>query len=131
MGIATPIGRGTEPSVPRKKDKTDSRHASKDYRFMTALARGLSVLRAFGPDNRPLGNAEIAERVGLPKPTVSRITFTLSELGTYGQSIGPYWYGDAFGYGETASLIQLSYSPDPIDMAIGWIVGDIDRRDLH
>jgi len=48
---------------------------------MSALARGLSVLRAFSPGNRPLGNAEIAERVNLAKPTVSRITFTLTELG--------------------------------------------------
>ena len=48
---------------------------------MTALARGLSVLRAFGPGNEPLGNADIAARVDLAKPTVSRITFTLTELG--------------------------------------------------
>lgn len=53
----------------------------KDYRFMTALERGLSVLRVFPPGNRPLGNAEIAEAVGLPKATVTRITFTLTELG--------------------------------------------------
>ena len=48
---------------------------------MTALARGLSVLGVFGPGNQPLSNAEIAKRTELPKPTVSRITFTLTELG--------------------------------------------------
>lgn len=48
---------------------------------MTALERGLSVLSAFPQGNRPLGNAEISERVGLPKPTVTRITYTLTELG--------------------------------------------------
>lgn len=53
----------------------------KDYRFMTALERGLSVLRIFPPGNRPLGNAEIAQAVGLPKATVTRITFTLTKLG--------------------------------------------------
>ncbi|MCG8559729.1 MAG: IclR family transcriptional regulator [Hyphomicrobiales bacterium] len=68
--------------VQGKKGKASSgREEKKDYRFMTALARGLSVLHAFGPDNRPLGNAEIAERVGLAKPTVSRVTFTLTKLG--------------------------------------------------
>lgn len=48
---------------------------------MTALERGLSVLRIFPPGNRPLGNAEIAEAVGLPKATVTRITHTLTALG--------------------------------------------------
>lgn len=49
--------------------------------FVTALARGLDVLGAFVPEGRPLGNQEIAARTGLPKPTVSRIAFTLTELG--------------------------------------------------
>lgn len=48
---------------------------------MTALARGLSVLRAFSPGHQTLGNAEIAEIVGLSRPTVSRIIFTLTQLG--------------------------------------------------
>ncbi len=62
---------------------------------MSALARGLSVLRAFGPDNRPIGNAEIADRVGLSKPTVSRITYTLTELGylKHDEDIGRYSLG--------------------------------------
>ena len=49
--------------------------------FIVALARGLEVLRAFGPDDRMLGNLEIAGKTGLPKPTVSRITYTLAKLG--------------------------------------------------
>ena len=62
---------------------------------MTALARGLSVLRAFGPGNEPLGNADIAARVDLAKPTVSRITFTLTELGylKYVEETGRYQLG--------------------------------------
>ncbi|MCB5198394.1 IclR family transcriptional regulator [Loktanella sp. TSTF-M6] len=53
----------------------------KDRRFATTLARGLSVLRAFRPSDDGLGNAEIADRTGLPKSTVSRLTFTLQSLG--------------------------------------------------
>lgn len=72
-------------SSSEKTKKTDARGGDpapeKDYRFMTALERGLSVLRIFPPGNRPLGNAEIAEAVGLPKATVTRITFTLTQLG--------------------------------------------------
>ncbi|WP_375261218.1 IclR family transcriptional regulator [Palleronia sp.] len=52
-----------------------------DRRFATTLARGLSVLRAFRPADDGLGNAEIAERTGLPKSTVSRLTYTLHSLG--------------------------------------------------
>ena len=57
----------------------------KDRRFATTLARGLSVLRAFRPLDDGLGNAEIAERTGLPKSTVSRLTFTLQSLGYLNQ----------------------------------------------
>jgi len=52
-----------------------------DRRFATTLARGLAVLRAFRPSDDGLGNAEIAARTGLPKSTVSRLTFTLQSLG--------------------------------------------------
>ena len=52
-----------------------------DPRFSNALARGLAILRAFSIDASLLGNLEIAERTGLPKSTVSRLTYTLTELG--------------------------------------------------
>ncbi|MGE4431235.1 MAG: IclR family transcriptional regulator [Sphingobium sp.] len=52
-----------------------------DRQFVTSLARGLEVLRAFRPEDGPLGNQELAERTGLPKPTISRITHTLTTLG--------------------------------------------------
>jgi DNA-binding IclR family transcriptional regulator len=52
-----------------------------DRQFVTALARGLEVLRAFRPEDGPLCNQDLAERSGLPKPTVSRITHTLTMLG--------------------------------------------------
>ncbi len=49
--------------------------------FVSALARGLDVLSAFRARDRALGNQELAERTGLPKPTISRITHTLTQLG--------------------------------------------------
>jgi len=49
--------------------------------FVSALARGLDVLGAFRAGDRVLGNQELAERTGLPKPTISRITHTLTQLG--------------------------------------------------
>jgi DNA-binding IclR family transcriptional regulator len=52
-----------------------------DRSFVVALSRGLDVLRAFHPNDGLLGNQEIAARTNLPKPTVSRLTYTLTKLG--------------------------------------------------
>lgn len=52
-----------------------------DRQFSMNLARGLEVLRAFTATEPMLGNREIADRTGLPKPTVSRLTYTLTLLG--------------------------------------------------
>ncbi|KAB2695375.1 IclR family transcriptional regulator [Ochrobactrum sp. Kaboul] len=51
-----------------------------DRQFVTALARGLEILRCFTPRENTLGNQEIAKKTGLPKPTVSRLTHTLTRL---------------------------------------------------
>ncbi len=69
----------------------------KDRNFVTALARGLDVLRAFRPNETNLTNTDISERTGLPKATVSRLTHTLCKLdylvadtrtGTYRLGVG-------------------------------------------
>ncbi len=52
-----------------------------DRKFVVALARGLDVLRCFRARDGFLTNQEIAERTGLPKPTVTRLTYTLCQLG--------------------------------------------------
>lgn len=52
-----------------------------DRSFVVALSRGLEVLRAFHANDGLLGNQELAARTKLPKPTVSRLTYTLTKLG--------------------------------------------------
>lgn len=54
---------------------------SADRQFSMNLARGMEVLRAFTLAEPLLGNREISDRTGLPKPTVSRLTYTLTLLG--------------------------------------------------
>lgn len=65
--------------------------------FITALARGLEVLGAFDPRDGAIGNAEIAKRTGLPKPTISRITYTLARCGylKFNSENGKYALGPA------------------------------------
>jgi DNA-binding IclR family transcriptional regulator len=55
--------------------------ASRDPQFVEAIARGFGILEAFTSRDTMLGNQEIAERSGLPRPTVSRLTHTLTQLG--------------------------------------------------
>ncbi|KIN75427.1 IclR family transcriptional regulator [Sulfitobacter guttiformis] len=70
---------------------------SKDRNFVTALARGLEILRCFRRGDLTLTNSDFSERTGLPKATISRLTHTLCELdylvadarvGTYRLSAG-------------------------------------------
>jgi DNA-binding IclR family transcriptional regulator len=76
----------------------------KERKFVTALARGLEVLSCFHAGDRFLGNNQIAERTGLPKSTVSRLTFTLTERGflRYSPNLNQYRLGTA--------VLSLSYS---------------------
>jgi DNA-binding IclR family transcriptional regulator len=68
-----------------------------DRDFVTALARGLDVLRCFRSGDRLLGNQEIAVRCSLPKSTVSRLTYTLTKGGYlhYVEREGKYRLGTA------------------------------------
>jgi len=59
----------------------DSARAGEDRYYITALARGLEVLSCFRSGDRSLSNQQIAERCGLPKSTITRITYTLTKLG--------------------------------------------------
>src|SRR5215470_12550260 len=61
--------------------KRSGKKGATDRSFVVALSRGLDVLRAFQPNDGLLGNQEIAARTNLPKPTVSRLTYTLTKLG--------------------------------------------------
>lgn len=83
--------------------------AGADRNFVTALARGLEVLRCFRPNETSLSNSDIAERTGLPRPTVTRLTHTLCELDylVHMEASGKYRLGTGvlqLGYGALASI---------------------------
>jgi len=56
-------------------------HRENNPQFIASLARGLELLRCFSASNQVLGNQELSKMVGLPKPTIARITNTLVSLG--------------------------------------------------
>lgn len=67
-------------SAVRKRRAAAPKPPKEDRHFVTALARGLAVLACFRSGDAQLGNQELAERCGLPKSTVSRLTMTLTRL---------------------------------------------------
>ena len=52
-----------------------------DPDFMTSLARGLAVVRAFTRQKRQLTIAQISQRTGIPRAAVRRCLYTLGQLG--------------------------------------------------
>lgn len=68
-----------------------------DRQFATTLARGLELLRCFTPQHPVLGNKELAQRMKLPRPTISRLVYTLMCMGylAQDQDSGKYRLGSA------------------------------------
>ncbi|MGB2047552.1 MAG: IclR family transcriptional regulator, partial [Psychrobacter celer] len=80
-----------------------------DRQFVTALARGLELLRCFTPQQPMLGNQELSQLTGLPKGTVTRLTYTLVKLGYLKQATNKGKYQLAagvlgFGYTMIANM---------------------------
>lgn len=55
--------------------------------FVESIARGLEVIRAFGPRQPVMSLSAVAAAAGLPRPTARRILLTLEELG-YARAVG-------------------------------------------
>ncbi|PHV12286.1 IclR family transcriptional regulator [Chitinimonas sp. BJB300] len=89
-----------------------------DRLFVTALARGLDVLAAFKAGDRTLGNTELAQRCHLPKSTVSRLTYTLCQLGYLSQDeAGKYHPAPAvltLGFAALAGLDLRERAREPM-----------------
>ena len=103
-----PIDSGLRRSA-RRKRSAGPQDPAESPNFITALARGLEVMRCFKPGSGPLGNLELAALTGLPKPTISRITYTLKSLGylRYHDDTGRYSPGYsvlALGFGSLAGM---------------------------
>lgn len=108
-----------------------------DRQFATTLARGLDVLRCFTPLHPILGNKEISERSGLPKPTVSRLTYTLMRLGYLQQDprSGRYRLGSAvlsISYPLLANLdirqVARPFMRELAEYSQGWVSIGVRER---
>ena len=74
-----------------------------DRKFITALARGLEVLRAFQSQVGSMTNKEISTLTSIPKPSITRLTYTLTEMGYLQQN------KDDGKYELSAGVLSLGY----------------------
>src|SRR4051812_36391837 len=73
---------GAGPSRPTARAEREP--VASDPDFMTSLARGLAVIRAFSERDAQLTIAEVARAAGLPRAAARRCLHTLEALGYAG-----------------------------------------------
>jgi IclR family pca regulon transcriptional regulator len=71
------------PGEPEERELTIAEEidALTDPSFMTSLARGLAVVRAFSDSRKPQTIAQISQKTGIPRAAVRRCLHTLKQLG--------------------------------------------------
>lgn len=96
------------PAVPaRRSPPSDTTIAEEidalsDPDFMTSLARGLAVMRAFSDQRRNLTIAQISQKTGISRAAVRRCLHTLKQLG--------YADSDAHHFSLKPKVLTLGYS---------------------
>ncbi len=78
------------------------------------FARALSVLSAFAPGERWLGNGDLVERTGLPASTVTRMTRTLVTLGYLRYAAGADADEGAAPLAEASAAMAPAGQDDPL-----------------
>ncbi len=73
-----------------------------DPSFMTSLARGLAVVKAFSDQRRAMTIAQISHKTGIPRAAVRRCLYTLKQLG--------YADSEANNFFLTPKILTLGYS---------------------
>ncbi|MEQ6250860.1 IclR family transcriptional regulator [Sulfitobacter sp. HNIBRBA3233] len=124
-------------------DHFDPELEGKDRNFVTALARGLEILRCFRGTEVTLTNSDFAERTGMPKATISRLTHTLcaldylvadSRVGTYRLSTGVLQLGfaalTAMDLGERVAPEMRSLRDDGPNPFITVALGEQHRDEV-
>ncbi|MBV8623894.1 MAG: helix-turn-helix domain-containing protein [Herbaspirillum sp.] len=98
--------RAKEASAPAEPEReltiAEEIDALTDPSFMTSLARGLAVIRAFSDSRRSLTIAQISQKTGIPRAAVRRCLHTLKQLG--------YADSDVNNFSLRPKILTLGYS---------------------
>lgn len=73
-----------------------------DPSFMTSLARGLAVVKAFSDQRRAMTIAQLSQKTGIPRAAVRRCLYTLKQLG--------YADSEANNFYLQPKILSLGYS---------------------
>lgn len=104
-------------------DPDDVLYRGGDPDFMTSLARGLHVIRAFSGVDRRLTIADVSRATGLTRAVVRRCLYTLRELG--------YAASDGRTYSLQPRILNLGYaylSTAPIPVTAQPVLEELSER---
>ncbi len=108
------------PIVHHLRDEAELRAIrAEDPNFSGTLAKGLMILQLFVHEPRPHANSELAAKLGLPRPTVSRLCRTLLQLGylDHDERLDRYFIGPAavaLGYPYVVNAPLLVHARRPM-----------------
>lgn len=116
-----------ESTTPRSRVPASLAEYEGDRQFATTLARGLELLRCFTPEKPVLSNKELAQHLGLPPATITRLTYTLTRMGylAHAEHYGKYQLGSAvlsLGY-PLLTQFPLRRQARPLMQALALAIG--------
>lgn len=94
----------SEPAAQHIRDQQELQLLRDDNpSFSGTLAKGMMILQCFVSDPRPHANSELAKRLGMPRPTISRLCRTLQAMGylDHDERLDRYFIGPA--------IVSLAY----------------------
>ncbi len=75
------MNKPVSPALLQNAQPADAEFGAAGSGNVAALERGISVLRCFDDNTLGLSNQQLSQRTGIPKPTLTRLTATLVNLG--------------------------------------------------
>ncbi|MDQ6923554.1 MAG: helix-turn-helix domain-containing protein [Pseudomonadota bacterium] len=103
---ASPVRKAADIVAPKPRFVTPASEIdglTGDPNFMTSLARGLAVIRAFTQQRRHLTIAQLSHRTGIPRAAVRRCLYTLAKLGYVAAD-------EARGYSLRPGILALGHA---------------------
>lgn len=94
-----------------------------DPSFMTSLARGLAVIKAFSDHRRAMTIAQLSQKTGIPRAAVRRCLYTLKQLG--------YADSEANNFFLKSGILALGYaflSSTPLTVAAQPYLNELGHR---
>ena len=98
-------------------------NALTDPSFMTSLARGLAVIKAFSDHRRAMTIAQLSQKTGIPRAAVRRCLYTLKQLG--------YADSEANNFFLKPGILALGYaflSSTPLTVAAQPYLNELSHR---